>query len=166
MKKLSLILLITCIAFISYGQKKVQSPKSTVNGTLGEANVEIVYHQPSARKRKVMGELVPYGKVWRTGANNATTFSIDKDVRVEGKPLKAGTYSLFTIPGEGDWVVIFNKVNVQWGSGIYDQDEDALRVTVESDESDKFVETFTIAIDEEDVVMSWENTEVKFKVEK
>lgn len=146
-------------------QKQKKSPKATTRGTINGANIEIVYHQPSARGRKVMGELVPFGQVWRTGANNATTFMVDKDIKVEGKALPKGTYALFTIPGEKQWTIIFNKNANQWGAFNYDKAEDALRVDVKAKKADDYIETFKIWVNDEDVLMGWENTEVKFKVE-
>ena len=90
-------------------------PQATVEGKIGAATVKIVYCQPSARGRKIMGGLVPYGEVWRTGANDATTIEFDKPVKIEGKDLAAGKYSLFSIPGENEWTIIINKDAKQMG---------------------------------------------------
>jgi len=117
------------------------------------------------RERVIWGELVPYGELWRTGADEATTVTFDADVMVEGEKLPAGTYSLFTIPGEEEWTVIFNKVAEQWGGYDYDQNEDALRVTVEPTEHEH-VEAMDFAIDGSDVVLRWEKVAVPFTVEK
>jgi len=138
MRKILYILLgITFISAASYGQeKKVLSPKETVNGTIDGASVEIVYCKPSARERKVMGALVPYGEVWRTGANAATTIEFSKDVKIEGKDLPAGKYELFTIPGEKEWVIIFQKYSKQWGAFSYKQSKDVLRVSVKPSSTD------------------------------
>ena len=91
-------------------QDKPASPKAEASGSLGASKVKIVYSQPSARGRKIMGGLVPYGEVWRTGANEATTIEFDAPVKVEGKDLAAGKYSLFTIPGEAEWTIILIRI--------------------------------------------------------
>lgn len=110
--------------------KPVGSPRDSITAKAGNATITLNYGSPSVKGRKIWGELVPYGKIWRAGANEATTFTVDKDVLVEGKKLPAGTYSLFVIPTEKTWTVIFNKVVKQWGAYKHDQKEDALRVTV------------------------------------
>ncbi|MEO7990424.1 MAG: DUF2911 domain-containing protein, partial [Chryseolinea sp.] len=116
MKRISMFLLASVAMITSVlAQDKPASPSATVTGKIGAANVKIVYCQPSARGRKIMGELVPFGEVWRTGANEATTIEFDKPVKIEGKDLAAGKYSLFTIPGEAEWTLIINKDSKQWG---------------------------------------------------
>ncbi|MBL3656179.1 DUF2911 domain-containing protein [Fulvivirga sediminis] len=147
-------------------QKKMKSPAATAKGQVDGVNIEVKYHQPSAKGRKVMGGLVPYGEIWRTGANNATTISFDQDVKVEGKSLSKGTYSLFTIPGESEWTVIFNGNANQWGAYNYDKSQDVLRITVKPVAISSNVEAFTIEVEPSDVALSWENTKVKFKVSK
>src|SRR5687767_6831637 len=124
----------------AYPQEKPLSPKETVSGDINGVKTEIVYCRPSARGRKMVGGKDPYGQVWRTGANAATTISFSKDVLIEGKYLPKGKYSLFTIPGETDWVIIFNNVTEQWGHYDYKQSEDVLRVTVKSQPAKKYVE--------------------------
>lgn len=141
-----------------------QSPKQNIEGKIGDAEIKIVYHAPSVRGRTIMGELVPYNAVWRTGANDATTFEVSKDVEIEGKTLKAGKYSLFTIPGEKEWTIIFNKEPMQWGAFKYNQKKDALRVKVKSMKSKEMIEMFKISVEKNGVNMGWENTEVMFKV--
>jgi len=145
---------------------KPKSPKETVTGSIEGANIEIVYCRPSARGRKMLGEKEPYGQVWRTGANAATTIKFDKAVTVEGQALAAGTYALFTIPNESEWVIIFNKKTDQWGAYDYEKNkaQDALKVTVKADKTPSFVETFTIGVDKNQVNLQWENTAVAFKV--
>lgn len=105
------------------------SPNAATMQTIGTTNVVITYGRPSVKDREIFGGLVPYGEVWRTGANEASTITFSGDVTVEGQPLAAGTYSLFTIPTDGDWTVIFNNVAEQWGAFNYSEAEDALRVT-------------------------------------
>ncbi|ELR69676.1 hypothetical protein C900_04901 [Fulvivirga imtechensis AK7] len=162
---ISLALIMTfCLSYDAFAQKEMKSPPATAQGSINGADIVIKYHQPSARGRTIMGELVPYGKVWRTGANNATTIELSKDVKVEGQSLKKGKYALFTIPGEDEWVVIFNKTDNQWGAFNYDEDQDVLRVTVKPQKTGSYVETFTINVEGEGVVLDWENTRIKFKV--
>ncbi|MCA6073866.1 DUF2911 domain-containing protein [Fulvivirga sedimenti] len=163
---LSIVLSGLCIVGFSdfaTAQQQMKSPPATVNAKVGGANVEIKYSQPSARGRSVMGGLVPYGEVWRTGANAATIISFDKDVTIEGKKLAKGSYSMYTIPGEKNWVIIFNSATGQWGTQ-YSDDKDALRVEVPAGKTGDFVETFTISAEGDHVSLAWENTEVKFKV--
>ncbi|WP_167856456.1 DUF2911 domain-containing protein [Hymenobacter metallicola] len=105
------------------------SPAATATGKAGAATVTIKYSSPSVKGRSVYGGLVPYGKVWRAGANEATTVEFSKDVTVQGQKLPAGTYAFFVIPTEKDWTVIFNKTAKQWGAFKYDEKQDALRVT-------------------------------------
>jgi hypothetical protein len=145
-------------------QDKPASPKAEAKGTLGASKVTIVYCQPSARGRKVMGSLVPFGEVWRTGANEATTIEFDKPVKVEGKDLAAGKYSLFTIPGESEWTIIFNKDTKQWGAYSYKSSDDVLRVTVKPTKVDAAVETFAISVGGEQIELKWENTVVPVKI--
>jgi hypothetical protein len=164
MRKLMTLLVATLFFVQGNAQDKPTSPKAEANGTVGPAKVHVVYCQPSARGRKIMGGLVPYGEVWRTGANEATTIEFDKPVKIEGKELAAGKYSLFTIPGENEWTFIFNKDTKQWGAYNYKQSDDVLRVTAKPSKTDKFVETFVITPEKDQVKLEWENTAVAFKV--
>ena len=140
-----------------------RSNNGRAEGTAGGARVTIEFGRPSVNGRLIWGELVPYGKVWRTGADEATTVSFDRDVEVEGERLPAGTYALFTIPGEGSWTVIFNKVAQQWGAFDHDASQDALRVEV-APRSHDHVETFEIAVDGEALYLRWENLEVPIRL--
>lgn len=160
-----MMLAVVCVE-TSAQDNKPKSPKETVSGSIDGVNVEIVYCRPSARGRKMLGEKEPYGQVWRTGANEATTIKFDKAVTIEGKTLEAGTYALFTIPNESEWVIIFNKRAKQWGAYDYEKnkDQDALQVTVKSGKTAAFVETFTINAEKDQISLQWENTAVAFKV--
>ena len=104
------------------------SQLSEVKQRIGYTDITIVYHSPYVNGRKIWGELVPYGKVWRAGANENTTISFTDDVSINGSPLPAGTYGLHMIPGESEWTVIFSKDHTSWGSFFYNEKEDALRV--------------------------------------
>lgn len=107
-----------------------ESQRQEVTQTVGDTKISIVYHRPNAKGREVWGKLVPYGEVWRTGANDNTTFEVTNDVTINGQQLPKGKYGLHTIPNKTEWVFIFSKVNNIWGSFDYDQKNDALRVKV------------------------------------
>lgn len=146
-------------------KSKRPSPPAQAKATVGNTAITIDYSQPAVKGREIGVELAPYGNVWRTGANEATTFEVSSDVKVEGKALKAGKYGLFTIPGESEWVIIFNTVPDQWGSGNYDKSKDALRVSVKPGKTSDSIERFTINVEDNGkVVMTWGNHKVKFKV--
>lgn len=157
---LSLSFLITEIQ----AQEKPLSPKETVKGKISGVDTEIVYCRPSARGRKMIGEKEPFGKVWRTGANAATTIEFAEAVKIEGKSLPAGKYALFTIPNENEWTIIINKDFNQQGAYNYDEKKDVLRVNVKATKTPQYVETFTITPEKDQVSLKWENTEVAFKV--
>jgi len=167
MRKLNLLLIIagTCLLAVqTYAQEKPLSPKETVEGKIDGVDTEIVYCRPSARGRKMIGGKDPYGKVWRTGANAATTIEFDKPVKIEGKTLAAGKYALFTIPNENEWTIIFNEDFNQQGAYNYDEKKDVLRIVVKPKKTPQFVETFTITPEKDRVSLKWENVEVAFKV--
>jgi len=131
---LSLLLLTVVSAAPSAAQERGTeeprvSPNAAVSQTIGTTEVRITYGRPQVKGRTIYGELVPYGEVWRTGANEATTFSVSSDVTIEGEPLSEGTYSLYTIPQKDQWTLIFNNAANQWGTN-YDKSKDALRVEV------------------------------------
>ena len=140
-----------------------KSKNGKAGGTIDGVEITLEYGRPQVRDREIWGALVPYGQVWRTGANEATTIRFSGDVTIEGEALPAGTYGLFTIPGEGEWTVIFNKVANQWGAFNYDDGEDALRVTVEP-RSHEHVEAMDFAVGDGEVVLMWEELAVPFRV--
>src|SRR5437660_203945 len=104
-----------------------QSPATSVSQTVGLSTLKISYHRPGVGGRKIWGGLVPYGEVWRAGANENTTISFSSPVKIAGKPLAAGSYGLHMIPTSKEWTVIFSNMTTAWGSFSYDQKEDALR---------------------------------------
>lgn len=144
-------------------KSKRPSPPAKAEGTVDGAKIVIDYSQPSAKGRKMLGGIEAYGKVWRTGANETTSFEVDKNVKIEGKDLAKGKYALFTIPGEKEWTIIFNKT-IKWGAYDYKEAEDVLRVKVPAGKAKSFVEKFTIGVEGNKVVLRWENTEVAFAV--
>jgi hypothetical protein len=144
------------------------SPKASVMQTVGLTDVTVTYSRPGVKGRTIWGDLVPYDKVWRTGANEATSIVFSKDVTVNGKPLPAGTYSLHTIPGKTSWTVIFNRKAEQWGSYQYDATQDALRIDV-APTSGPHVEWMTFSFpdvktDSAQVELAWEKVRVAFTI--
>jgi len=144
------------------------SQRATVSQRLGLTSVTIDYHRPQVRGRKVWGELVPFGKVWRAGANENTVITFTDPVKVEGQALARGSYGLHMLPTEGAWTVIFSKNSTSWGSFTYDEKEDALRVTVKPTPVDMH-ESLTYDFEELQpdsvaVTLKWEKLAVPFKV--
>lgn len=144
------------------------SPKASWTQTVGLTDIAVSYSRPSVRSRTIWNDLVPYGQVWRTGANEATTISFSTDVEINGNKLPAGKYSLHTIPAADEWTVIFNRKADQWGSYEYKQEDDALRVKVKP-RANQFTETLSIGIpaiarDSAEVVIAWEKVAVPFTV--
>ncbi|MBK0384344.1 DUF2911 domain-containing protein [Pedobacter sp. SD-b] len=147
-------------------KSKRPSPPAKVSETLKSGiMVSIDYSQPSLKGRMIgAADFVPYGKVWRTGANEATVFEVSKDVKINGKALAAGKYGLYSIPGEKEWTIIFNKTWNQWGTK-YNEADDALRIMVKPEKTKDFMEKMTFKIEDDgDVELLWGNTEVGFKV--
>ena len=144
------------------------SQRAVVTQRIGLTDITINYHRPLVNGRKIFGGLVPYGEVWRAGANENTTITFPDNVTVEGKPLAAGTYGLHMIPGEDQWTVIFSKMNSAWGSFSYKEAEDALRVTVKPEVAefhDALVYDFDqLKPDSSVVTMRWDKVAVPFKV--
>ncbi|MCL4523995.1 MAG: DUF2911 domain-containing protein [Acidobacteria bacterium] len=145
------------------------SPRASVMQAVGGAEVHIAYSRPAVKGRKVWGELVPYNRVWRAGANEATTITFSRDVRLEGHALAAGTYTFFVIPAENEWTLIFNRVPRQWGAFNYNPEFDALRVAVPSAEG-QHEELVRYAIEPTDanrarVSLAWERRRIEFSIE-
>lgn len=143
------------------------SPPKTEMGEVNGNKVVVDYSSPGVKGRKIWGGLVPYDEVWRTGANEATTILFEEDVKVNGKELEKGKYSLFTIPGENKWTFIFNSVWDQWGAFNYDESKDALRVEAEPSKTGEMKERMEFEIDSKTgkVNLLWENLKVGFTVE-
>jgi hypothetical protein len=131
MKRSSVVALsLAALASFSALAQAPASPAGTVSGAAGAAKITIDYHRPSVRGREIWGVLVPWGQVWRLGANEATTIAFSAPVKVEGKDVPAGTYALFAIPGKDKWTFILNRTAKQWGAFKYQQGEDLLRFDV------------------------------------
>jgi len=151
------------------------SPKAFVSQTIGFTDITINYCRPGVKGRKIWGKLVPYNKVWRTGANEATKITFSTNVIINGKKLPAGTYSFFAIPKEKEWTLIFNKVANQWGAFTYNELRDALRIKVKPLQND-FHEWLEYSFSNIDIQpagktnsavvnLMWDRLKVSFKVE-
>jgi Protein of unknown function (DUF2911) len=158
-------LLLTTIS--SLAQRGDDTKRSSKNGkveaTIDGVKITIEYGRPKVNNRKIWGALVPYNYVWRTGADEATTFTIDKDITVEGKKLAAGSYSLFTVPSEYQWVFLFNKIAKQWGAFKYDGNQDALRVKV-TPRKGPTTKELTFKIKKNKVNLYWDKLRIFFTV--
>ena len=163
--KISLLVLFSFFAIsFANAQEKPKSPPETATGTINGATIQINYGSPSVRGRKIWGELVPFDKVWRAGANDATTFETNKDITIEGSKLPAGKYSFFVIPNEKESILIFNKEAKQWGAYKYNEKEDQLRVTVKQKVVNSSTEKLVYKINANDVVLSWDTWNISFSV--
>ncbi len=141
------------------------SPAASFKQRFGLTDVEVEYSRPSAKGRKIFGGLVPYGEVWRTGANAATKLTLSADVTIDGKAVPAGSYAVFTIPGESEWTVILSKVTGTWGSYQYDAKDDQARIQVKPTAMANPMETMTIELgdltsDSAKLSIAWEKTRV------
>ncbi|MCB0401549.1 MAG: DUF2911 domain-containing protein [Flavobacteriales bacterium] len=174
MKKTQLFTLILASTVVLSASAQIKAPKPSptaeIEQTVGLTEIEIEYSRPGKKDRKVFGDLVPYGEIWRTGANASTKFETDKDISVNGKELKKGKYALYTIPGENEWTVIFHNNTTYWGVGEYKQEEDALRVTAKPTTLKETIETFTIDFGHftssgAKLMLSWENTMVAIDID-
>ena len=146
-----------------------QSPAATATGKVGGATLTIKYSSPSVKGRKIWGGLVPYDKVWRAGANEATIVTTDKDITVEGKALKAGSYSLYAIPGEKEWSIILNSATGQWGitrdgGTTRDPAKDVAVVKVKPGKSASMNEALAYVVTDKGFALRWENLEVPVAV--
>ncbi|MBC7915833.1 MAG: DUF2911 domain-containing protein [Pyrinomonadaceae bacterium] len=181
MKKLLAIVALTAAVFVSTPtwaqqqdsvkkmppkERKRMSPKASVTETMKNGTViSINYSQPYLKNRTIGKDIAPFEKVWRTGADEATTFEVSKDVKLENMLLPAGKYSLYTIPGEKEWTIIFNKSWNQWGT-VYKQDLDQLRVKVKPENSNTSTEMLTYLISKAgDVSINWGKVKVEFDID-
>ena len=169
--KLKLAVTILSFAFFTLGataqqdKSKRPSPPDSSSGKIGSATVSVNYSSPSVKGRKIWGELVPYGKAWRLGANEATIFTTDKAIKVEGKDLPAGKYTMFAIPNANEWQLIFNSQTGQWGikntgDANYDPAKNVLTVNVKPKKSAQMHERFKMTVTKPGLVIDWENVEV------
>jgi len=167
MKRILFAAIAACTFIIADAQLKTPapSPAQTIKQDFGLSNIELSYSRPGVKGRKIFGDIVPFGKVWRTGANEATVFEVSKDVKVEGQNLPAGKYALFTIAGDNEWTIIFNKEAKQWGAYDYKESQDALRVKVKPAKAESFAEKMTFNVNKDGTVtLLWGDRKVDFKV--
>lgn len=141
------------------------SPPAKATATVGQLTISIDYSSPAVKGRTVWGGLVPYGDIWRTGANEASIFEVNQNVTVNGENLPAGKYALFTIPAQGEWIVIFNTVWDQWGSYNYEESKDALRIAMPAVNEAESKERLEFQIDDQGLVrFQWEKLSFSFSV--
>ncbi len=140
------------------------SPRKEMTGTIGDCTITVNYGSPKVKGRQVFGGLESYGEVWRTGANEQTTIEFSQAVTIGGTEIPAGTYGLFTIPGEDEWTVIINETTDMWGAMQYDESKDVARVTVAPQEADH-AEEMEFMVDGNNLVLRWSKTAVPVPVE-
>jgi len=168
---LGVLLVISAVAVsasVQEDKSKRPSPPATADVTLNGKKITIDYSRPSLKGRKVGQELAPYGQVWRTGANEATTLTTDVDLNIGGTKVPAGKYTVWTLPSENDWKLIINKQTGQWGTK-YDPSQDLARIDMKKSALPQTVEQFTISFDKKgentvDLNLDWENIRVSVTV--
>ncbi|NJN41156.1 MAG: DUF2911 domain-containing protein [Flammeovirgaceae bacterium] len=177
MKKI-LVLLLSGLCFLSEAQIETPapSPAGMVSSKVGLTDVKVTYSRPKMKGRKIFGAgadyLVPFGELWRTGANNGTIVSFSDDVKVGGKDVKKGEYLLFTTPNQSEWsVMLYSDLSIGGNTGAYNKEKEVVNVSVKSGKLNEKVETFTVGISDitddntgANIELSWENTSVKIPV--
>ncbi len=172
MKRLLFVLLFIATAGMVQAQDlktPALSPTCKIDQAFSTSSIELSYSRPSMRGRKIFGELVPYGKVWRTGANAATKIKFGEDIEIGGKPVKAGEYALYTIPGTWEWEVVLNKGTGNWGAYGYDSTGDVARIKVKAEQMKMPMQTFTmdfsnITLNSCDLFLGWEKTMIMIPI--
>jgi hypothetical protein len=166
------IIVLSTVCFTANAQQlkvPVPSPSATIKQSVGLAEVTVEYSRPGVKGRTIYGDVVPFGKVWRTGANASTKITFGEDVKLDGNPVPAGTYAFYTIPDKDEWTIILNKNLTLWGSDGYKQEEDYLRFKVKTTALTNKVESFTfnmfdIAPTSVGMELLWEQTRVAFTI--
>ena len=164
-----LVLSTAVFAQTTEDKSKRPSPPALATGKINGATISIDYSSPSVKGRKIFGELLPFGKLWRAGANEATIFSTDKDIKVEGKTLPAGKYSFFTTPGEKEWMIFFNSETGQWGdkkggAANMDSTKIVLSFPVKVKKLSELKEKLEYNVAEHGISLRWEYSDVFIKV--
>jgi Protein of unknown function (DUF2911) len=171
MKKLTVVLVILLFASLSFAQKKppLSPPASATCKFADGHSIKVDYSSPRAKGRKIYGGLVPYGEVWRTGANEATTFVTDAPVEIDGKEIPAGNYTMFTVPNPEKWTLIINKKTGEWGIPYKYESDELARVDMSVSKTAAPVEDFTISFHEMGtgchMYLDWENTRATVKID-
>lgn len=163
------LLLTSFVSFSQQIQMPQASPSAKITQQFGLSTVTVDYSRPSTKGRKIFGELVPYGQIWRTGANSATQLNFSTEVKIGGQTVPAGTYALYAIPGKSEWTMILSKKTELWGAIGYDQADDQLRFNAEASKTKRHYESFEIGFNEitdssTEISLSWEKTRVAFKI--
>lgn len=164
------VCLVTASASMAQGIKMpAPSPTQTIKQQFALSAVEVTYSRPLAKGRTVMGDLVPYDKLWRTGANNATKITFGEDVKLNGQPVAAGEYALYTVPSRSGWEIVLNKGLKNWGIDGYKKEDDVLRFQTESHELPFSVESFMISFENVrptamTMMLLWEKTMVPIEI--
>ncbi len=165
-------LFLVSLAAAAFGQ--VQTPRESQRGevvqVVGDARIAVVYHRPNVKGREIWGKLVPYGEVWRTGANENTTFETSENIKINGQDLPAGKYGLHTIPGRDEWTIIFSKKNDEWGSFTYKPENDQLRVkakpeTVATSRETMIIDFDSVAATTATAAICWEKLRVPLTID-
>lgn len=171
MKLTITIIALTLTANMAIAQLNLPSasPDAEFKQQVGFAEIEVKYSRPSARGRVVFGQLTPFGELWRTGAHDATTIRFSEMVKLNGNDVPAGTYTLFTIPGESEWIIVINKATEMHGTSDYKPEQDLIRFPARAEKSSRYYETFTIEVgdfskDGAALMLIWENTLVKVSI--
>jgi hypothetical protein len=169
----STLLVFAWVCFAGFAQQiqmPQASPSAKISQKVGLTDVTVDYSRPSTKGRKIFGELVPFGEVWRTGANAATVLTFSTEVTIGGQKVPAGSYALYAIPGKTDWTIILSKNTKLWGAIGYNPSEDQLRFNVEASKTSKKYETFDLSFNNmtdnsADLSIKWEFSRVDFKIE-
>ena len=172
-QKIAFSLTLMLCSFFSFAQQiqmPQASPAAKIAQKVGLTDVTVDYSRPSTKGRKIFGELVPFGQVWRTGANGATVLSFSTDVTIGGQTVPAGQYALYSIPEKSDWTMILSKNIKLWGAIGYEQSDDLIRFKAKPEKLNKKAETFEISFANmtdtgSDLSLKWENTRVDFRIE-
>lgn len=165
-QKIALLFVTVLFTTFSFAQdKKPASPPAKATGKIDGATITINYSSPFVKGRQIWGELVPYSKVWRAGANAPTTFTTDMKISIEGQEIPAGTYSIYVIPEKDEAVVIFGK-DATMSASKYDQAQDQVRVKVKTKKSAKMNESLVYTIENNYVTLSWENLDIPVRVKR
>ena len=173
------IIVIGCLAVLAFvgfqfmmARTKAHSPQEMVSYEQGDLDIAVAYSRPYKKDRAIFGELLPYGEVWRTGANEATVFTTSQDLRIDGQPLPAGTYTLWTVPNARQWTVMFNEKSYDWGLNFdgtspYDATADVVSVDVPVQAPAASVEQFTIRFTKAPLamVLEWDDVQVNVPIQ-
>ena len=162
--KIGLYLLTLFVSVFAGAQEKKASPAASATGKINGADITVNYNSPAVKGREIWGKLVPFGKVWRAGADEATTFETSKEITVGGQKLPAGKYSFFVIPEKDNAIIIFNKEAKQWGAYDYDEKKDLLRVKVKPQPKSDTTERLTYTVNDDNVTLSWEKWNISIPI--